>query len=61
VRAPLRRRRLLTTVAWDIGSGVRYALEGSAFITGAAVQWLRDGLGIIATAAETERSPEPHR
>jgi len=45
---------LLTTVAWDIGSGVRYALEGSAFITGAAVQWLRDGLGIIATAAETE-------
>ena len=47
-------RGLLTTVAWDIGAGVRYALEGSAFITGAAVQWLRDGLGIIATAAETE-------
>ncbi len=45
---------LLTTVAWDIGGGVRYALEGSAFNTGAAVQWLRDGLGIIATAAETE-------
>jgi glycerol kinase len=45
---------LLTTVAWDIGGGVRYALEGSAFITGAAVQWLRDGLGIIATAGETE-------
>ena len=45
---------LLTTVAWDIGAGVRYALEGSAFITGAAVQWLRDGLGIIATAGETE-------
>ena len=45
---------LLTTIAWDIGDGVRYALEGSAFITGAAVQWLRDGLGIIATAAETE-------
>ena len=45
---------LLTTVAWDTGDGVRYALEGSAFITGAAVQWLRDGLGIIATAAETE-------
>ncbi|MEK6208421.1 MAG: glycerol kinase GlpK [Chloroflexota bacterium] len=45
---------LLTTVAWDIGDGVRYALEGSAFITGAAVQWLRDGLGIITTAAETE-------
>ena len=45
---------LLTTIAWGIGSRVRYALEGSAFITGAAVQWLRDGLGIIATAAETE-------
>jgi glycerol kinase len=45
---------LVTTVAWDIGAGVRYALEGSAFITGAAVQWLRDGLGIIATAGETE-------
>jgi glycerol kinase len=45
---------LLATVAWDIGTGARYALEGSAFTTGAAVQWLRDGLGIIATAAETE-------
>jgi glycerol kinase len=45
---------LLTTIAWDLGDGVRYALEGSAFITGAAVQWLRDGIGIIATAAETE-------
>ncbi|TMG39170.1 MAG: glycerol kinase, partial [Chloroflexi bacterium] len=45
---------LLTTVAWDIGDGLRYALEGSAFITGAAVQWLRDGLGIIAEAGETE-------
>jgi glycerol kinase len=45
---------LLATVAWDIGAGLRYALEGSAFITGAAVQWLRDGLGIIATADETE-------
>jgi glycerol kinase len=49
---------LLTTVAWDIGGGIRYALEGSAFITGAAVQWLRDGLGIIATAAETEALAE---
>jgi glycerol kinase len=45
---------LLTTIAWDVGDRVRYALEGSAFNTGAAVQWLRDGLGIIATAAETE-------
>ena len=45
---------LLTTIAWDIGDGVRYALEGSAFITGAAVQWLRDGLGLITRAEETE-------
>jgi glycerol kinase len=45
---------LLTTVAWDIGDGARYALEGSAFVTGAAVQWLRDGIGIIARADETE-------
>src|SRR5204863_4774924 len=45
---------LLTTIAWDIGDGVRYAIEGSAFVTGAAVQWLRDGLGIIRDAAETE-------
>jgi glycerol kinase len=45
---------LLTTIAWDIGGGVTFALEGSAFITGAAVQWLRDGLAIIAHADETE-------
>jgi glycerol kinase len=45
---------LLTTIAWDIGSGKRYALEGSVFVAGAAVQWLRDGLGIIKSAEETE-------
>ncbi|MGN6472876.1 MAG: glycerol kinase GlpK [Mycobacteriales bacterium] len=45
---------LLTTVAWDIGDGLVYALEGAIFVTGAAVQWLRDGLGIISSAAETE-------
>jgi glycerol kinase len=45
---------LLTTIAWDIGDGARFALEGSAFITGAAVQWLRDGLGLIRSADETE-------
>ncbi len=45
---------LLSTVAWQIGSEVVYALEGSCFIAGAAVQWLRDGLGIIASAAEIE-------
>jgi glycerol kinase len=44
---------LLSTAAWDVGNGVRYALEGAIFITGAAIQWLRDGLGIIKQAAET--------
>jgi len=46
-------QRLLTTVAWDLGDGLVYALEGSIFATGSAVQWLRDGLGIIGEAAET--------
>ncbi len=45
---------LLTTVAWKIGDQVYYALEGSAFIAGAAVQWLRDGLGLIQSAADVE-------
>lgn len=45
---------LLTTIAWGLGGKVEYALEGSVFITGAAVQWLRDELGIIQSAAETE-------
>jgi glycerol kinase len=45
---------LLTTVAWKTPAGVSYALEGSSFIAGAAVQWLRDGLGLIKTAAEIE-------
>ncbi|MDQ3708487.1 MAG: glycerol kinase GlpK [Actinomycetota bacterium] len=45
-------QRLLTTVAWDLGKGLVYALEGSIFATGSAVQWLRDGLGIIGSAAE---------
>ena len=46
--------RLLTTVAWKIGDRVDYALEGSIFVAGAAVQWLRDGLGIIRSAGEVE-------
>lgn len=45
---------LLATVAWGIDERVDYALEASIFVTGAAVQWLRDGLGVIAEAAETE-------
>jgi glycerol kinase len=45
---------LLATVAWGLERETDYALEASVFVTGAAVQWLRDGLGIIATAEETE-------
>jgi glycerol kinase len=46
---------LLTTVAWKLASGeLRYALEGAAFIAGAAVQWLRDGLGFFTSASEVE-------
>jgi glycerol kinase len=46
---------LLTTVAWDRGDHVAYALEGSTFIAGAAIQWLRDGLGLIPSAEASER------
>ncbi|MFL5898714.1 MAG: glycerol kinase GlpK [Solirubrobacterales bacterium] len=45
---------LLGTIAWGLGDQVTYALEASIFVTGAAVQWLRDGLGIIEEAGETE-------
>ena len=46
---------MLTTVAWDLGTGsLTYALEGAIFVTGAAVQWLRDGINVIDHAAETE-------
>jgi glycerol kinase len=47
-------RGLLTTVAWTVGDETAYALEGSSFIAGAAVQWLRDGLGLIKKAADVE-------
>ncbi len=46
--------RLLTTIAWKIGSETQYALEGSIFIAGAVVQWLRDGLGIIRNSEDIE-------
>jgi glycerol kinase len=45
---------LLSTVAWKIGGQITYALEAAIFVTGAAVQWLRDGLGIIESASDTE-------
>jgi glycerol kinase len=47
--------RLLTTVAWKIGNETNYALEGSIFIGGAVVQWLRDGLGIIKKSSDVEK------
>ena len=50
----LSRNNLLTTVAWKIGDKVQYALEGSIFVGGSVVQWLRDGLGIIRSSSEIE-------
>ena len=52
--APAPPEGLVTTVAWGVDDRVEYALEASIFVTGAAVQWLRDGLGIIEAAGETE-------
>lgn len=49
------KNNLLTTIAWKINGQVQYAFEGSIFIGGAVVQWLRDGLGIINTSADVER------
>ncbi|MBO5758131.1 MAG: glycerol kinase GlpK [Clostridia bacterium] len=46
---------LVTTIGWRIGDQTQYVLEGSVFICGAAVQWLRDGLGLIRTSADSER------
>jgi glycerol kinase len=46
--------RLVTTVAWKLGDVTEYALEGSVFVGGAVVQWLRDGLGLIGNSAEVE-------
>jgi len=51
----LSQHNLLTTVAWKIGDKVSYALEGSIFIAGAVVQWLRDGLGMINHSSEVEQ------
>src|SRR5665811_985775 len=47
--------KLLTTIAWKIGKETQYALEGSIFIAGAVVQWLRDGLGIIKKSGDIEK------
>ncbi len=53
-KAPTSRHKLLTTVAWRRDGHTDYALEGSVFIGGAVVQWLRDGLGLIRSSAEVE-------
>ncbi len=53
-KAVLSKHRLLTTVAYQLDGVPTYAIEGSIFVAGAAVQWLRDGLGIIDSAPETE-------
>jgi glycerol kinase len=53
-RAVASTHRLLTTVAWRIANDTSYALEGSVFVGGAVVQWLRDGLGIIRSSSEVE-------
>lgn len=52
------KNNLLTTIAWKIGDTVNYALEGSIFVAGSVVQWLRDGLGIIRSSAEVEALAE---
>src|SRR5262249_45988109 len=58
-QAPVASRHgLLTTIAWRLEGRTTYALEGSVFIAGAAIQWLRDGLGVIRSAAESERIAE---
>jgi glycerol kinase len=49
------KHRLLTTIAWDLGDGIEYALEGSVFIGGAVVKWLRDQQKILKTAGDSER------
>jgi glycerol kinase len=49
------RHRMLTTIGWGIGGRITYCLEGSVFIGGAVVQWLRDGLGLIGSSADVEK------
>lgn len=53
-KAIVSQKGLLTTIAWEVDGQIEYALEGSVFVAGAAIQWLRDGLKLIDSAAETE-------
>ncbi|MCU6708604.1 glycerol kinase GlpK [Paenibacillus sp. J5C_2022] len=57
-KAILSERGLLTTIAWEVNGKLEYALEGSIFVAGAAIQWLRDGLEMIQSASETEALAE---
>jgi glycerol kinase len=57
-KAVFSKNKLLTTIAWGIGDKVNYALEGSVFVAGAAIQWLRDGLKIIKTARQCDEFAE---
>ena len=52
--APTSKSGLITTIAWGLGGQVEYALEGSIFVAGAAIQWLRDGLGLVESAGDSE-------
>ena len=52
--APPQRHRLLSTIAWQLGGERSYALEGSVFVAGSLIKWLRDDLGLLASAAESE-------
>jgi len=54
LEAPRSQSGLITTVAWRLGGQLEYALEGSIFVAGAAVQWLRDGLGFVTHASQTD-------
>jgi glycerol kinase len=56
--APASSTGLITSIAWSIGGRVEYALEGSVFVAGAAVQWLRDGIGLIREARDSEAAAQ---
>jgi glycerol kinase len=58
VDAPNSENGLVTTLAWGMNGSVNYALEGSIFVAGAAVQWLRDSLGLIESAADTQAAAQ---
>ncbi|MBM4204860.1 MAG: glycerol kinase GlpK [Gammaproteobacteria bacterium] len=55
LQAPVSNHKLLTTVAWRLGGSTTYALEGSIFVAGQAVKWLRDSMGLITQPADTEK------